>query len=119
MRTIYERCGGFSTVRKIVSDFYDRVLDEDRLAPHFADIEMSRLIDHQTKFVSFLLGGPASYSDDHLQRMHSHMSITLEEFDLVVDVMLETLGDHGLGNEDRATVEQQLRQRESLIVTAR
>jgi hemoglobin len=119
MRTIYERCGGFATVRKIVSDFYDRVLDEDALAPHFAGTEMAKLIDHQTKFVSFLLGGPASFSDDHLQRVHSHLGITLEEFDLAVEVMLETLEDHGLDTEDRAVVEQQLRQRESIIVSAR
>jgi hemoglobin len=119
MKTIYERCGGFATVRKIVSDFYDRVLDEDSLSPHFEHVDMARLVDHQTKFMSYLLGGPASFSDDHLQRVHQHLDISLGEFDQIVDVLTETLEDHGIEKEDLASVEQMLRQRESIIVTAR
>ena len=119
MLTIYERCGGFATVRRIVTDFYDRVFDEDALARHFVDVDMARLIDHQTKFVSFLLDGPASFSDDHLERVHAHLAISLPEFDLMTEVMSETLADHGLGAEDIAIVDQRLRQRESIIVTVR
>lgn len=119
MQTIYERCGGFATVRKVVTDFYDKVLDEEGVAEHFADVDMARLIDHQTKFISFLLDGPASYSDDHLQRVHSHLHITLQEFDLVTALLRETLADHGFGESDLAVVDQRLRQRESLIVTVR
>jgi hemoglobin len=119
MQTTYERCGGFTTVRKVVSDFYDRVLDEDRLAGHFTDVDMARLIDHQTKFISFLLDGPASFSDDHLERVHSHLQITLPEFDLMTTVLRETLADHGFGEADIAVVDQRLRQRESIIVTVR
>ena len=117
--TIYERCGGFATVRKIVTDFYDRALDEEALAHHFDQVDMARLIDHQTKFVSFLLDGPASFSDDHLERVHAHLSITLPEFDTMTEVMCETLADWGLGQDDIALVDQRLRQRESLIVTVR
>ena len=46
--SLYDRLGGFKTVRKIISDFYDRVLDEDDLSPHFAETDMASLIDHQT-----------------------------------------------------------------------
>jgi hemoglobin len=119
VRTIYERSGGFASVRKIVTDFYDRVLDEDRLSQHFVDVDMAQLIDHQTKFISFLLDGPASFSDDHLQRVHAHLQISLPEFDLMTALMKETLADHGLGEEDIATVDKRLRQRESIIVTVR
>jgi hemoglobin len=48
--TLYDQLGGFSVVRKLVSDFYDRVLEEDDLAPFFKDTDMAHLIDHQTKF---------------------------------------------------------------------
>jgi hemoglobin len=40
--------GGFAKVRLLVSEFYDRVLDSDTLAPYFDGIDMRRLIDHQT-----------------------------------------------------------------------
>lgn len=117
--TLYERYGGFSVVRKIVSEFYDRVLESKTVAHHFEDVDMARLVDHQAKFFSFLLGGPASFHDDHLQRVHAHMHITLEEFDEIVAIAGETLEDFDFTPEDVGYVEQCLRQREAIIVTAR
>jgi hemoglobin len=118
-QTLYERHGGFSTVRRVVSDFYDRVLDSDELAPYFAHTEMKRQIDHQTKFVSFLLGGPTSYSDDHIERVHARLGITLPDFDVMVTTMCETLEDHGFADTEVSVVEQELRRREGIIVTKR
>ncbi len=46
--TIFERAGGFSAVRKIVADFYDRLLDDVALQKYFANIDMARL-DAQTR----------------------------------------------------------------------
>lgn len=118
-QSMYERHGGFSTVRRVVSDFYDRVLDSDDLAHYFAHTDMKRQIDHQTKFVSFLLGGPTSYSDEHIERVHARLKITLPDFDLMVATMCETLEDHDFTDTEVADVEQELRRRESLIVTVR
>jgi hemoglobin len=119
MRTIYERHGGCATVRKVVSEFYDRVLDDPLLARHFESVDMHVLVDHQTRFVSFLLGGPASFSDDHIERVHQHLGITLPEFDRMTTVLRETLEDFDFLEEDIAVVDQELRHRESIIVTAR
>jgi hemoglobin len=119
MQTLYERHGGFVTVRKVVSDFYDRILDSDVLARHFQHTDMRVLVDHQTRFVSFLLGGPASYSDEHLERVHRRLGITLPEFDEMVLTMCETLEDHGFTGTEVASVESELRRREGIIVTAR
>lgn len=117
-QSIYERHGGFSSVRKVVSSFYDRALDSEVLAPYFARTNMKRLMDHQTRFVSFLLGGPASYNDDHLERVHARLGITQPAFDEMVLTMLETLEDHGYDAGEVALVEHELRSRQSLIVTA-
>lgn len=32
--TIFERCGGFAAISRIVSDFYDRAADSPLLSPH-------------------------------------------------------------------------------------
>jgi hemoglobin len=119
MRTIYERAGGFPAVRKVVSEFYDRVLDAELLVHHFVDVDMARLIDHQTRFITFLLGGPASYSDDHLQRVHAHLGITIVEFDEMVQLLVETMEDLDFEPSDIDVVERELRAREPLIVTGR
>jgi hemoglobin len=115
--TIYERCGGFPVVRRIVSEFYDRVLDSPVLAHHFEAIEMPRLIDHQARFFAFLMGGPASYSDDHLGRVHARLRITHEEFAEMVELLQETLEDFDLSEPDVDTIANELQKREHIIVT--
>ncbi len=59
-KTMFERYGGFAAVSRVVSSFYDKILDSDITSPYFADIDMAKQIDHQTKFVAYLMGGPAS-----------------------------------------------------------
>jgi hemoglobin len=115
-QTIYERNGGFPKVRKVVSDFYDRVLDSELIAHHFERVDIKRLIDHQTHFISFLMGGPASYSDDHLERVHQRQAITSAEFAEMVALLRETLEDYSFSAEDIAAIERELRRRESIIV---
>lgn len=114
--SLYDRLGGFKAVRKLVSDFYDRVLDDDDLSPHFADTDMASLIDHQTKFFSMLFGGPTSYTDDQLRRIHGGKGITEHEFGLVCELLVETLEDHDLKEDDISLVEAELLARKACVV---
>lgn len=115
--SIFERCGGFATVRKVISTFYDKVLDSPRLSHHFASVDMRALIDHQTKFVTSIMGGPASFPDAQIQRAHARLGITRAEFRELVELMVGTLAEHGLAEADLAHVRQELDRREPLIVT--
>jgi hemoglobin len=47
--TIFERYGGFGTFHQVVSVFYDRMLASPVTSPYFANVDMRRLIDHQTR----------------------------------------------------------------------
>lgn len=115
-QTLFEKYGGFSKVSKIVLAFYDTLLDSDEIGPFFDDIDMSRMVDHQTKFVASLLGGPASYSDKQLHQLHNHLDIRDAHFDELKDVLKETLSDHGVEPADVDTVLQEFEQRRSQIV---
>jgi len=115
--TIFDRCGGFSTVRRIVSAFYDKVLDSPRLQRHFAAADMRTLIDHQTKFISSVMGGPASFDDEALRRVHAPLGITKVEFDEVAGLLRETLEDFGLDAADIEHVWRSVLRREGAIVS--
>jgi len=115
--SIFERIGGFGALSKIVLAFYDHVLDDDLLSPYFADIDMRRLIDHQTKFMAYLLGGPASYSDEHLRLAHARLGIDNRSFDRMTVVLRETLEDFGLADRDVDSVMVQIKGRRDIIVT--
>lgn len=99
-QSLFERYGGFSKVSRIVMSFYDRVLESPIASPYFEGANMRRLIDHQTKFISSLMGGPASYSNEHLERVHSHLKISEEAFYETADLLMETLEDFDFAEED-------------------
>lgn len=115
-RTIYEKYGGFSQVSRIVLSFYDTLLDNDEIGPFFDDVDMSRIVDHQTKFIASLLGGPAAYSDNQLRQLHSHLAITNAHFDELEEVLKGTLSQHGMADEDIAVVITEFGKRRPLIV---
>jgi hemoglobin len=114
--SLFEKYGGFSAVSKIVLDLYDRLLDDDDIGPFFDEVEMSRIVDHQTKFVSSLMGGPASYTDDQIQKMHARLPIGNEHFDRLEQILHETLTDHGLSAEDADAVIKAFEARRGLVV---
>ena len=115
-RTLFEKYGGFSNVSKVVLAFYDKLLDSDDIGPFFDDIDMSRLVDHQTKFIASLLGGPASYSDNQLRQLHAHLDIKNSHFDELKIVLSETLESHGFEAEDIKAVLEEFESRRPLIV---
>lgn len=116
-QTLFQKYGGFAALSKLVLAFYDRLLDSPRLAPYFADTDMRTLVDHQTKFVASLMGGPASFSDDVLRRSHRNLKINKEAFEEMLRVFEETLQDFDIEEHDVARIIQQMRSREHLIVT--
>lgn len=102
--SIFMRYGGFASVSRIVSDFYDRVLDSKILFPYFEGVDMRVQIDHQTKFFAAMMGGPASYTNEHLASVHARLTINEEAFDELALVLRETLEDHDFDATDIGTV---------------
>ena len=115
-QTLFERYGGFAKISKVVMSFYDKLLNSPLLAPYFAKTDMKRLIDHQTKFISSLMGGPASYTNEHLERVHAHLSITETAFKESLELMKETLEDHDFLDEDVRTVGDAMNSTKNFIV---
>jgi len=115
--TTFEKYGGFSTVSRVVMSFYELVLDSDIVGHHFDDVDMPKLMDHQTKFVSGLMGGPAQISDDRLKAVHSHLTITDPEFDEIIGLLKEAMEGHGMDGADIRTVASEMNAKRDLIVS--
>lgn len=118
-RSMFERYGGFRMVRSIVSAFYEKMLDSEVTAPYFADTDMRRLLDHQSKFVASLMGGPASYSNDELQRIHARMGIDEAAFREAASLLEEALEDLDVAADDISEVLDAFVARKPYIVTDR
>lgn len=115
--SIFVRYGGFASVSRVVSDFYRQVLASPVLAPFFDGVDMRRLIDHQTKFVAAMMGGPASFTDEHIARVHEHLAIDGKAFEEMCTSMRWVLEDHDYDETDIAAVLQEIVVRRPLVVT--
>lgn len=116
-QTVFERNGGFAKISRVVVSFYDRVLESPIMSPYFQNTDMKTLIDHQTKFIAFLMGGPASFPDDHLERIHQNLGIDRKAFVEMVELLTETLEDFDFSDDDIDAVAKQIEMRTHLIVT--
>jgi len=98
--SLFEKYGGFDTVSEIVQDFYHDVLDSENLRDYFLKMDLETLMDHQIRFLCYLLGGPANNESQELQIIHKTLKISNEEFIEVVSILEENLRDAGINNSD-------------------
>ncbi len=115
--TMFDRYGGFGSVHRVVLAFYDKLLDSDIMAPYFDGIEMPALVDHQTKFISQVMGGPASYTNNVLEQVHRNLDITQEAFDEMASVLERTLEEFDFKADDVRTIMADIKSRQPYIVT--
>ena len=116
--TLFEKYGGFASVSKMVMAFYDKVLDSDVIGPYFEDTDMRRLVDHQTKFIAQVMGGPASYSNDALRRVHAPLNIDRAAFNEMAALLRETLEEFALAPGDIDTIMDQIFARTGEVVSS-
>lgn len=116
-RSLFDKYGGFAHVSKVVFAFYEKAVDSDIIGPYFDDIDMRAQVDHQTKFISSLMGGPASYSDEALQKVHAGLSIDRASFEEMSRLLRETLVEFDMAYEDIESVMHEIDSRADIIVT--
>ena len=108
----------FATVSKVVMAFYDKAIDSDVIGPYFENVDMPALMDHQTKFISQVMGGPASYTDDVLKRVHAPLKIDAAAFDEMIEILEDTLDDFDVEEDDIQIILNELKVRRGHVVTA-
>jgi hemoglobin len=115
--SLFEKYGGFASVSRVVLSFYDRVLDSERLSPYFSGVDMRRQVEHQTAFMSSVMGGPASHSNEVLRQVHAHLKVTEADFDELVELLRETFEDFDFAPEDIESIIADIRARQPFIVS--
>lgn len=115
--SLFDKYGGFASVSKVVFAFYEKAIESDVIGPYFENSDMRALVDHQTKFISSVMGGPASYSDEALQRVHASHGIDRASFEEMSRLLRETLVEFELAREDIDTVMHEIDSRVDIIVS--
>ena len=102
--TLYDKYGGFETFSAVVCNFYQKILDSDELAHYFENVNMEKLMSHQTNFITTALGGPERSSGIDLRKAHAPYKITIPHFMEVAELLEESLEEADVEPDDIATI---------------
>ncbi|ADI00413.1 group I truncated hemoglobin [Salisediminibacterium selenitireducens] len=95
MTTLYETLGEEAGIRKAVDRFYEKVLSDSTVSHYFTHTDMDKQREHQTKFLSFALGGPDRYGGPSMEKAHEGMNIQEHEFEAIATHLEQTLQELG------------------------
>lgn len=102
--TLFDRIGGMPALQQVVRQFYREIYANQVVGHHFTKMDPEVMIDHQIRFMSTLLGGPAQYKGKDLGSTHAHLNITEDEFEEVAKILAKSLADHGVSGGDFDTI---------------
>ncbi len=103
-KCLYEKFGGRDGVKAVVETFYKSVLSNPDVAPYFSETNMNKQKDHQTNFISFVLGGPNKYTGRSMREAHAHLNLTEKDFQIIATLLSDALKYHGVSDQDIANV---------------
>ena len=98
--TLYQWAGGIDAINRLTARFYQRVHDNEILAPIFAHMD-SEHPQHVAAFLAEVLGGPAEYSaahggHPHMIRQHLNRHLSQVQRREWVALLLDTADQLGL-----------------------
>jgi hemoglobin len=101
-KSLYERIGGEAAVKAAVIKMYDKILDDQELAPFFDDIDVAHLRLSQSAFVTYAFGGPNNYTGKSMRIAHSKAvshGLNDHHFDLVTNHLKSAMQELKVPNE--------------------
>ncbi len=98
-KSLYQRLGGKAAISAVVDAFYVKVLADDRIKHHFADINMEKQHRRQKEFLSAAFGSPVAWTGRDMRRAHSNLTLTEKDFGAVAENLVATLKDFKIKQE--------------------
>ncbi|WP_235941183.1 group I truncated hemoglobin [Paenibacillus puerhi] len=98
--TLYEKVGGEPAIEKVVDYFYELVLADKTVNQFFKNTDMDKQRIHQTKFISFALGGPNQYSGLSMAKAHQGMNLQPIHFDAIAKHLHDALAHFNVSEDD-------------------
>ena len=97
--SLYEQLGGLDVIATVVEDFYDRILADRTLGYLFDGKDLAALRRHQTRFISYALGGPNQYAGRTIRKAHAGLGITTAQFATVAGHLSASLEAFGVSED--------------------
>ena len=116
--TLYDKIGP-NKLRDVVEDFYRRVFDDIMIGFLFIGKNRQRLIDMECSFTARFLGANIAYTGRSMREAHAKTPIMGGHFDRRLQILRETLSDHGVDPDVRESwIDHQIRLRAQVTTDA-
>lgn len=102
--SLYERLGATAGITKLASDLVDIHLANPRIAPRYADSDVTAVKNGAATFFISGTGGPDVYKGKDMLATHKGMNIDGDEFIAVLDDALEALEKNNIGQREKEEV---------------
>ncbi len=97
-----QRLGGRPGLETILLDFYRRVFADPMIGYLFKGRDLDRLVALEVQFTTRAFGEPGDYEGRGMRAAHAGLRITGGQFDRRLQLLAETLADHGVDAEVKA-----------------
>lgn len=100
-QTLYERLGGEAKLRQIMDTFIDRVFNDRMIGFFFRSADKNRLKEMEFQLTARFLGANIEYQGRPLEEVHAQHPIMGGQFMRRLQILRETLEEHGVCQEVR------------------
>ncbi|MBU1250193.1 MAG: group 1 truncated hemoglobin [Actinobacteria bacterium] len=118
MMTLYERLGGAAAVEQLVDELSRRLLDDPRLGPAFAELNLDILQQHRAAYLTVILDGPEEYEGRSMREAHQPLGLTADDMDAFLAVLRGVLEDAAVDGSDASAVVRAIERLRPAIVAA-
>lgn len=98
---IWRELGDGVKVREVLIDFYNRVYEDERLAPFFEGVSKTRLVEKQFSFMKYLFTREHVHFGQRPRNLHHWMVVSDDLMDHRRVILDSTFRDFGLTDEQR------------------
>ena len=100
--SLFERLGGKDAIVAVIDDFVARCAADGRINRKFARTDIGRLKANLVDQVCAATGGPCTYAGRDMRTTHDGMAVTAGEFDALVEDLVATLDQFGVGEAEKS-----------------
>lgn len=93
---LYEQFGGRPGIEALVEELLVRVLEDERIADRFAEVDLVNLNDRLVEQICVEVGGPCEYTGRTMAESHEGLAITEAEFNALVEDLVDAMDARGI-----------------------
>jgi hemoglobin len=100
--SLFERLGGKDGITAVIDAFVGRCAADNRINGKFARTDIARLKANLIDQVCEATGGPCTYTGRDMRTTHDGMAVTGGEFEALVEDLVATLDQFGVGEAEKS-----------------